>query len=218
MHRDFIERFIAPGGGRLLDMGCGLGFFLKALAPYSRWETHGCEISSAAVRYAHQTLGLSRVVQTRLDEAQFSPEYFDLITMWDVLEHVPRPDPVLRRCDTMLRNGGICFIRTPNAAVQLFRARMKKLILGMRSDSGYLMARDHLHHYSMKSIRRLLERNGFSRIEFIHLHPIGSADALGQIAKSVCFNVVRAFAFATGDRLNFDNLFVVARKNSRTAA
>ena len=59
MYQDFFERFLVGRSGRLLDMGCGLGFFLKAMAPYATWEAYGCEISPAAAQYARQTLGLN---------------------------------------------------------------------------------------------------------------------------------------------------------------
>jgi SAM-dependent methyltransferase len=211
MHRDFTRRFLAGGSGRLLDMGSGLGFFLKAVSACTTWDGYGCEISPAAVRYAREVLGLQNVMRTRLEDADLPGSSFDIVTMWDVIEHIPRPDPVLRRCHSLLREGGLCFIRTPNVAVQLARARLTRLILGMRPNVAYLQARDHLHHYSMSSIRRLLERNGFSDVEFLHLHPIGGSGLVGS-GKSVWFEAVRALARVSGGRLNLDNLFVVARK------
>jgi 2-polyprenyl-3-methyl-5-hydroxy-6-metoxy-1,4-benzoquinol methylase len=213
MHQDFARRFLVGGSGRLLDMGCGLGFFLKAVSPYANWEAYGCEISPAAVRYARETLGLQNVIRTRLEDADLPRSSFDLVTMWDVLEHVLRPDPLLGRCYSLLREGGICFIRTPNISVHLPRARLVRLMLGMRPTVSYLQARHHLHHYSKSSIRRLLERNGFSRVEFLHLHPVQSAGLMGG-AKNVWFEAIRALALVTGGRVNLDNLFVLARKES----
>ena len=216
MHQDFFRRFVAGRSGRLLDMGCGLGFFLKALVPYANWETFGCEISPAAVQYARERLGLHNVLSGRLEDADFPRGSFDIITMWDVLDHIPNPDPLLRHCHALLRKGGICFIRTPNVLNQLFRARLKKVTQGMRPNVAYMMARDHPHHYSEVSIRGLLERNGFSGIEFAHLRPIDGESSRNTVfvrgVRNVCFAAVRAAAFASRGRLNFDNLFVLARK------
>jgi hypothetical protein len=82
-----------------------------------------------------------------------------------------------------------------------------------------MQARDHLHHYSMSSIRRLLERNGFSRVEFVHLHPIQSVSGSKRVflrgVKNIWFEAARALAIVSGGILNFDNLFVVARKESQ---
>ena len=174
MYQDFFERFLVGRSGRLLDMGCGLGFFLKAMTPYTNWEAYGCEISPTAVRYARETLSLTNVICNRLEDADLPQSFFDLITLWDVIDHIPRPDPLLRRCHALLREGGICFIRTPNVVIQLPRAQLKRLLWPMQPGVAYLQARDHAHHYSMSSIRRLLERNGFSRVQFVHLRPVQS--------------------------------------------
>ena len=68
---------------------------------------------------------------------------FDIVTMWDVIDHILRPDPLLKRCHALLREGGICFIRTSNIFNQLLRARLKKLVWGMQPGVTYLQARDH---------------------------------------------------------------------------
>jgi 2-polyprenyl-3-methyl-5-hydroxy-6-metoxy-1,4-benzoquinol methylase len=219
MHQDFFGRFIVGRSGRLLDMGCGLGFFPKAMAAYANWEVYGCEIAPAAVRYARETLGLKNVICGRLEDADLPNDSFDLITMWDVLEHIPRPDPLLRRCHALLKEGGICFIRTPNVAIQLLRARLMKLLRGIQPDTGYMQARQHAHHYSISSIGRLLERNGFTRLEFAHLHPVQSGLRGKNVkmigVKNLSFEAVRALAIASKGRLNFNNLFVIAHKDSQ---
>jgi len=216
MHQDFAERFLAGRSGRLLDMGCGLGFFLTVVSRYPNWEAFGCEISAPAVQYARTRLGLHKVMCTRLEDADFPSGSLDFITMWDVIDHILEPDPLLRRCHALLREGGICFIRTPNLSTQLLRARLKRRLRGMQPTLAYLMPRDHLHIYSAASIRRLLERNGFSCIEFVHLHPIQGMSASGPLArvvKNVCFEVVRALAIISMGAFNYDTLFVLARKD-----
>jgi 2-polyprenyl-3-methyl-5-hydroxy-6-metoxy-1,4-benzoquinol methylase len=213
MYQDFVERFIAGRSGRLLDMGCGLGFFLKAVTEEPDWEVHGCEISPAAVRYAREKLRLSNVICARLEDASFPEGSFDVVTLWDVLDHLRQPDPVLRHCHTLLKDGGTCFLRTPNIVVQLARARLKRLWRGVRPGVAYLQATHHAHHYSMTSVRRMLERNGFSRVEFVHLHPV--EDASNAVARGVTrlsFEAVRAVALVSRGYLNFDNLFVLAHK------
>jgi SAM-dependent methyltransferase len=217
MHRDFVERFVTGRSGRLLDMGCGLGYFLKVLDPHTSWQGYGCEVSAAAVRYAREALGLPRVACGRLEEADFPERSFDVITMWDLIDHILHPDPLVQRCHSLLKDDGICFIRTPNAPVQLFRARLRRRVRGMKPHLPYLQARDHMHLYSAHGIRALLERNGFGRVEFVHLHPIegvsGNKRAVVRGFKNTCFAAVRALATMSGGRLNIDNLFVVARKS-----
>jgi SAM-dependent methyltransferase len=216
MYRDFLKRFVAGRSGRLLDMGCGLGFFVKAVAVHPRWEAHGCEVSPAAVRYAREFLDLRNVVCSRLDEADWPHGFFNLVTMWDVIDHIPHPDSLLKRCRELLAPGGVCFIRVPNILMHLPRARLKKLVWGMRSDITYLQARDHCHYYSPATIRRLLERNGFSDVRFVHLPPVDSVARhrrpLGQLARKGWLAAVRGLAIGTRERVNMDNLFVLARR------
>lgn len=220
MYQDFFRRFVVGRSGRLLDVGCGLGFFLQALQHHPNWEGYGCEISPAAVRYARDTLGLTNVICARLEDAALPERSFDLITLWDVIEHLLEPDPVLRRCHLLLQEGGICFMHTPNVAIQLPKAHLKKLLHGMQPGIGYLQARDHLHHYSMHSMRRLLQRNGFTRVHFVHLHPIqsvsGNKSRFQRGVKNVWFEVARTLARVSFGYLNLDNLFVVATKKSPT--
>jgi hypothetical protein len=94
-----------------------------------------------------------------------------------------------------------------------------KMLRGMQPGVEYLQARDHLHHYSMSSISRLLARNGFSRFEFVHLHPVqgaaGGKSGFLRGVKNVWFEAARALAMVSRGHLNFDNLFVVANKESK---
>lgn len=218
MHQDFFQKFLVGRSGRLLDMGCGLGFFVKGVSSYENWQAYGCEISPVAVRYAREKLNLQNVICGRLKDVEFPPNSFDLITIWDVLEHLRRPDPVLRHCNALLKEGGTCFIYTPNVRLQLLRARLMKLLMnmGMLYGDTCLQPRDHLHHYSISSIRNLLERNGFSNIKALHMHPIqsfsGRKSAIAREIKNICFNAAISLAIFTKGRLNLDNLFISAQK------
>jgi 2-polyprenyl-3-methyl-5-hydroxy-6-metoxy-1,4-benzoquinol methylase len=216
MHRDFLRRFLAGRSGKLLDMGCGLGFFVRFVGSQPGWQSYGCEISPAAVQYARDRLGLATVQQSRLEDADLPDGSFDIITIWDVIDHILQPDALLARCHALLKPGGVCFIRTPNVTVQLFRARLKRFVLGARPAVPYLQARNHAHHYSMSTIRRLLNRNGFPKVDFTHLHPIGGTTAgrhpFVRVYKSIYFETARAVGAVTAGSVNLDNLFVVARR------
>jgi 2-polyprenyl-3-methyl-5-hydroxy-6-metoxy-1,4-benzoquinol methylase len=224
MHGDFFKHFIEGRSGRLLDMGSGLGFFLKAMAPYRDWDAYGCEISPAAVKYAREQLGLKNVQCSPLQDADLPRASFDIITLWDVLDHILRPDPLLSHARALLKNDGVLFIRTPNVATQLLRARIMKAVGGGQPARGYMQGADHPHHYSMRSIRALLVRNGFADVAFTHLRPIGSVSGTGWRAvvvgplKSMSYQVLRALAVCSGGRLNFDNLFVIARKGTASSS
>jgi 2-polyprenyl-3-methyl-5-hydroxy-6-metoxy-1,4-benzoquinol methylase len=214
MYEDFLKRFVIGRSGRLLDVGCGLGFFLQRVAEVGGWETYGSEISPAAARYAREKLGLSRILCGPPEKIDLPEKSFDIVTLWDVLDHVAHPDPVLGRCRALLKSGGMCFIRTPNVRLQLPRARINRMLKGARAGVSYLQVRDHLHHYSSTTVQKLLERNGFSAVEFLHLRPVQHPDEgrVRSMAKTAWFAAVELLAAISRGRLNYDNLFVIARK------
>jgi SAM-dependent methyltransferase len=215
MYEDFFGRFIAGRSGRLLDMGCGLGFFVKAMGAHPAWETHGCEISPAAVRYGVGQLGIANLHLGRVEDASFPAGSFDLVTLWDVLEHLRDPDPLLRHLHGLLAPSGALFLHTPNVHLQVPKAKLRRRVRGMQPGGHYLEAKDHLHLYSPRTLRVLLTRNGFSRVRFVHLHPIqsvvGENTAVGRAVKNLWFQAARGLHRATAGALNLDNLFVVAR-------
>ena len=215
MHQGFVDRFLRGRSGRLLDMGCGLGFFVQVVARQPGWEAVGCEISEPAVRHARDTLQ-QQVVCARLEDAPWSAASFDVITMWDVLDHILAPDPLLKRCHALLKDDGLFFLRTPNISIHLPRARVRKLLRGEGAAVGFLQPRDHFHHYSPSTLRRLLERNGFSRISFLHLRPIDSDSEKpglgGRVARSLWYHGARGLDAVSRGHLNLDNLYVAAQK------
>jgi len=227
MYADFARRFLAGRSGRLLDVGCGLGYFLAQLRGLAGWELAGCEISASAVEFAQTRLGLAGVRCGQVQAAGLEAASFDVITLWDVVEHLKKPDPLLAHLRTLLAPGGILFLHTPNARAQLFKARLKRRLGGMRPGTHYLEARDHLHLYSRATLARLLERCGFERPTFVHLRPIqgvagqSAADGTGRLAtaaKNAWYHAARLLHAASGRRVDVSpSLFALttARRSPR---
>lgn len=214
MYDDFCRRFVAGRSGRLLDVGCGLGFFLKKMREFGSWEAFGCEISPEGAGYARDTLGLPNIFNGRLEDGPFKERSFDLVTLWDVLEHIPDPDPLLSRVRELLKPGGMVFIHTPNVQLQLWKARAKRLLWGIRADIHYLEAAAHLNLYSARTLLILLGRNGLNRVNFVHLPPVegvaGSSNPVFRLAKNFyATSASSLFALSRG-RLNINNLFAAA--------
>lgn len=216
MYDDFCHKYIAGKGGKLLDVGCGLGFFVKKVSQQSNWEAFGYEISKVAVNFAQNELKLKNVFCGIIEEANFPKNHFDVITMWDVIEHLPNPDGMLNYLKSILKDGGILFIHTPNAKVQLFKARIKKFIYGMKPGIQYLEAKDHLNVYTVSTAPTVLKRNGFKSVKFVHLHPIqsmaSSKSGLKILLKNWWYNFSRIIFWLSLKKINFDNLFIEARK------
>jgi len=216
MYADFCDRFLAGKSGSLLDVGCGLGFFLRTVSQYPDWQVLGYEISKRAVDFARTELGLENVSCGKVQDSDFEPRSFDIITLWDVIEHLANPDPLLSYLQGILKDEGLLFMHTPNIGFQLPKTRIKKLLRGTKPGSHYLEAKDHMNIYSMKTIGRVLHRNGFKKVEFTHLRPIqsvaGSKSPLLKWGKNAWYYFSKGLFTLSFGNLNLDNLFVIARK------
>ncbi len=105
-----LERLNPPG--RILDVGCALGTFLK-IAEARGWQPHGVEISHFAAEFATQTRGL-QVFNGDLDAFPGEDDSFDVVTFWDSIEHVTHPLENLRTAVRLLKTGGHVLLTTDN--------------------------------------------------------------------------------------------------------
>lgn len=101
----------APGR-RLLDVGCGKGQFV-AVAQRDGWDAWGVELDHGACAYAAGQFGLQTVLHGDLSHPAL-PGEFDVVTLWDVIEHVPDPVGIFREVVARLRPGGLVVVRTAN--------------------------------------------------------------------------------------------------------
>jgi SAM-dependent methyltransferase len=142
----YIER-----PGRLLDYGCAVGLFVKA-AVEAGWSARGYERSSWAASYGRSQFGLDITVADGTVDP-FGPNSFDVVTLWDVLEHLEQPRRVLELVSKWLVQGGIVALNTVNSSS-----------LGARlAGSGWrhVYPPHHLQLYSKRSLERLLAEFGF---------------------------------------------------------
>lgn len=158
---------VAGKTGRLLDMGCGDGSFLGA-AKSRGWEVNGIEVAEVAARRAEAKVGVGRILQS-LEAAQYQNHCFDVVTLWDVIEHLPDPVGTLRQLVRILRMGGKVIISTPNASSLLHRlahyaywCTLKRWTLPVR----LIYFPEHLHYFDRKTLTDALTRAGFSRVKF----------------------------------------------------
>lgn len=141
--------------GCILDVGCGEGKFLWALDP-KRWSRFGLEFDSGIIS---GTAGVSgaNLLAGRLHSAPFPAESFDVITLWHVLEHLPRPRPELASAHRLLRPDGLCVISLPN--LKSWQAEL------FRSDwYAFGDVPRHIFHYSPEPLQTLLEERGFQLV------------------------------------------------------
>lgn len=142
--------------GRVLDIGCGEGTFLSAMARRG-WEAWGVEVSSAGAARAAGRPGL-KIFDKPVEECGLAPKSFDLITLWHSVEHVPDPAALLRQVATLVKDDGRVFLAFPNPQswdLQLFGALW-----------FHLDPPRHLYYFSPATMSRLLETCGL-RVEKI---------------------------------------------------
>ncbi len=162
------QRIPSQPPGRLLEVGCGSGGFLAAMARQG-WVVSGLEFSAAAARRA-QALGFS-VEVARIEDAADPVRPYDLVAAWMVIEHLHDPLSALRRIRSWLSPGGRLVLSTPNAACWEFAA--------FREAWWALEIPRHLTHFTPATLRLLLERGGF-RVERI-LYQRDVKNVLGSI-------------------------------------
>jgi ubiquinone/menaquinone biosynthesis C-methylase UbiE len=153
-----IIRDTLRGDSRLLDVGCGNADFLYAMKTMTGCSVYGVDNSKVAAKTAKGNYGIDIFAGTIL-ECPYPDDYFDVITAWWCLEHVPNPSEVLRKMCSLLKQDGYCIIGIPN--IDSFVARTFK-------DKWYhLDCPRHLHIYSPGSITRLLDKTGFEVVKKI---------------------------------------------------
>jgi 2-polyprenyl-3-methyl-5-hydroxy-6-metoxy-1,4-benzoquinol methylase len=106
-----IERY--KPGGRLLEIGCATGYFLEEVVRSKRWEALGIEPNAWAANYSQDKLGV-RVLNGRFAETDLPRNSFDVIAMWNVLEHLDHPIVDLRYAYDLLKEGGLLVMAIPN--------------------------------------------------------------------------------------------------------
>jgi len=198
-----------PRPGRVLDVGCAAGYFLRVMRDEG-WQVTGLEPSDAIRPLAQEHLGAESVRAELLGEAGFAPGSFDLVTMWDVIEHIPDVLDAMRAVRRLLAPGGKFLIETQN--VRSLAAR----VLGKRWQ--HYKHAEHIYHFHAGTLGAALGQAGFRVLEnrpwlggkyvslgFIHeragrLHP----------ALSLLLSPLRLFSRASLYVNLFDEMIVVA--------
>ena len=152
-----IER-LSGGPGRLLDIGTAAGGFLAA-AKKRGWQAEGCEPNRWLAEWGTRQYGV-RIRPGSVFEQDYEAGQFDVITLWDVIEHTTSPRDTIEHCRTLLKPRGLLVVNYPDIGSWIARS------LGRR---WLFLTSVHLHYFDRNTIARLLESAGFE-IEAIRPH------------------------------------------------
>lgn len=142
--------------GRFLDIGCANGFLVKEAQDVG-FEAYGVDLSERAVQYAREVLGLPRVLPGNVEDVAFPNDFFDAITMFDVLEHVPSPRRTLVEVVRILRLGGVLIAQLPSVDSLGFR------LFGPLWCCTAPAA--HLTYFSRRTLTKMMQGAGLAVLE-----------------------------------------------------
>ncbi|UCE85852.1 MAG: class I SAM-dependent methyltransferase [Deltaproteobacteria bacterium] len=148
-HVRFLARGL-PAGARVLDLGCGRGVLLAALADRGL-EVHGVEMNADAAHGADPRAEIR--IAPRLRDAEYPAAFFDEVIVWHVLEHLRDPRGTLEEIRRILRPGGRLVLAVPNFSSAQARWAGAAWF--------HLDVPRHLYHFPVSALRRLLGRTGY---------------------------------------------------------
>ncbi len=155
---DELQKLMPKPNPRLLDIGCAAGLFLS-LSGQRGFDAEGLELNQQYVEYvtAHRAV---KVYPKLLEEMRYPGGSFDVVTLWDVLEHLPKPTETLKEISRILRKDGVLALTTINHSC------INEKILGHRW--RYYMPPDHLCSFTPPLLTPLLARCGFTVLNVQH--------------------------------------------------
>jgi SAM-dependent methyltransferase len=136
-----------------LEIGCAYGFFGELIVKNFTPAYLGFDVVREAVAFAHEKLGLQAKTTSYLDEPAPESPYSDVF-MWDVVEHLERPDMFIEKAGRDLLPGGRIYITTGDISAWLPRMQGRSWRM--------IHPPSHLHYFSRGTLTRLLENKGFS--------------------------------------------------------
>ena len=177
--------------GKLLDVGCALGFFVELAADHG-FDAYGFDPSAYAVREAKALVRPSRIKQGTIRSVSYGPKSFDVITMFDVFEHLSDPGGDIARLSTWLKDDGIMVIATGNTASAMAKTLKRRWT--------FYIPPQHLFFFNKKTMASLLKKRNLRVVEWF------------GIAKWLSLRYVLHLARTTGESSAARSLYALAER------
>lgn len=181
-----IQKYVVSG--TLLDIGCSYGICVKAANDLG-FDASGIEPARHAAAYAKKVLHV-HVFQTTIQKAHIKSNSFDVITLYDVLEHIPDIKSFLKEIRRILKPNGLLVVQSPN--IESFAARI------LKTRWNWLLIPHHLWHFTPTSLLRVLINEKFTVIDtltednvFDFSSNYKSTIALPIFSSGIIFKIIR---------------------------
>ena len=142
--------------GRWLDVGCSAGFVVKA-SQDEGFESHGIDIDPDGLDYAKNKLNLTNVSQTTIENAAFEDASFDIISAYDVIEHVENLHTFTAQLKALLAPDGLIDLITPNLNHWTVPSDLKRW--------KEIKPSEHLYYFNKRNLQNLLRRHNLKIIQ-----------------------------------------------------
>jgi len=151
-----------PQTGKVLELGCGVGQFIRAIKKIKpALECFGVDISESAIQTAKS---LNDGVNYELggDSIPFVDNFFDAVLIYDVLEHAENPDKIITEVRRILKSGGIFYLFVPcEGDILSVWNFLKKIGVGKNLTKKYA---GHINYFTRRDIYNILKRYDFNII------------------------------------------------------
>ena len=208
-HLAFTRRWAS--GGRLIDIGCSTGLFLDK-AKSAGFRAEGAEFSAASAQFARDHFGL-QVTDGDIHAVDAAPESFDLLTMFDVIEHVRDPAADIAAAHRLLKPGGLFILSTPN--IDGLFPRASQPLAGVLGHWPHPEPPWHLYQFSVRTLTAMLEQRGFACLGTQHTcidlaYTFGSMSTLRRSPKRLAYALAFAPLAWAGPKLGMGDWFYLA--------
>lgn len=199
--------------GKLLDAGCALGFFVE-LALKEGYDAFGFDPSSYAVKESRKLVGEKRIKYGTISSVYYPPKSFDIVTLFDVFEHLGDPASDLAKLRGFLKDDGIIVIATGDT--HSFMAKILK-----RRWTFYIPPQ-HLFFFNKKLLTQILSKNDLTPLKWFRIGKWLSLRYILHLARTTGESKIAQKLYQFAEQFHFgriplylplrDNIVVIARK------
>lgn len=152
--QSYIKTYKRQQGGKLLDVGCGTGYFMKQLS--LRWDVYGIDISKQAINMA-KARSLKNIKLASVEKIPYKNGFFNIILVLDVLEHVENEIIALKEIKRVLATDGIAIFNSP----------AYNFLWSYHDETA-----KHLRRYTKKQLQEKLEEAGFKILKITYINSL----------------------------------------------